>query len=249
VAPGDPEIEGSAQAGALGMLAVLNNDTLAAATFIERGVTELDRLPQQGPAPYRGLWPLMQAARGDPAAPTSIADARRRGLTVSRLNVGLLGWADAILAGRAGNPTLAADLARAAEQSLRPYGLWADLARMYGGEQGCADGWGTPDAWLSTAAASFTRHHIEPLASRCRNTLERPRPTAWTRLGITEREAEVLRLVAEGWPNKTIASRLHRSHRTIEKHIESLLRKTNTHTRTELVAVAGPHAAWTQPWP
>ena len=52
----------------------------------------------------------------------------------------------------------------------------------------------------------------------------------------------MLRLVAEGLANKEIAARLHVSPRTVEKHVESLLRKTAARSRTQLVAVAGPEA-------
>jgi len=40
--------------------------------------------------------------------------------------------------------------------------------------------------------------------------------------------------------NKEIAARLHLSPRTVEKHVESLLRKTGATSRTMLVAVTGP---------
>ena len=61
--------------------------------------------------------------------------------------------------------------------------------------------------------------------------------------GITAREADVLRLVAGGLANKQIAARLHLSPRTVEKHVESLLRKTGARSRTGLVAAASPAAA------
>jgi len=43
--------------------------------------------------------------------------------------------------------------------------------------------------------------------------------------------------VTAGLPNKDIATRLHVSHRTVEKHIESLLRKTGARSRTQLATV------------
>ena len=52
----------------------------------------------------------------------------------------------------------------------------------------------------------------------------------------------MLGLVAEGLANKEIAARLHVSPRTVEKHVESLLRKTAARSRTQLVALAGPAA-------
>ena len=91
-----------------------------------------------------------------------------------------------------------------------------------------ADGWGAPQQWLEAAAGTFARHGIEPLALRCRRLLAGPPPSRWSRLGVTDREADVLRLVAEGISNKEIASRLHLSPRTVEKHIENLLRKTGS---------------------
>jgi DNA-binding NarL/FixJ family response regulator len=53
----------------------------------------------------------------------------------------------------------------------------------------------------------------------------------------------VLRLVAGGLANKEIAARLHLSPRTVEKHVESLLRKTGARSRTGLMAAASQAAA------
>ena len=50
----------------------------------------------------------------------------------------------------------------------------------------------------------------------------------------------MLVLVAEGLANKEIAARLHLSPRTVEKHVESLMRKAGARSRTQLVAIAGP---------
>ena len=59
----------------------------------------------------------------------------------------------------------------------------------------------------------------------------------------------MLRLLAQGLSNKEIAARLHLSPRTVEKHVESLLRKTAARSRTQLVALAGPESADGPPWP
>ena len=56
---------------------------------------------------------------------------------------------------------------------------------------------------------------------------------------VTPREQEVWTSLAEGLTNKQIASRLTLSPRTIEKHVENLLRKTGTRTRTELARAPG----------
>jgi DNA-binding CsgD family transcriptional regulator len=241
--PGDPEIEGSALAGGRGMLALLDDDRAGALEGLGRGVAILDTLPQQGPAPYRAVWPLLLAANGDAGAAAAIGNARRIGLTVNRVNRGILGYADAILAGRAGDQHQATELAVAADGELRHYPVWADLARLCAAEPALADGWGRPRQWLEIAAGAFLRHGIEPLALRCRRLLERPQPSRWSRLGITDRQADVLRLLAEGISNREIAARLHLSPRTVEKHIEALLRKTAARSRTQLVAIAGPESS------
>ncbi len=54
-------------------------------------------------------------------------------------------------------------------------------------------------------------------------------------LTLTEREQQVLNLLAHGLSNSQIGDRLHLSPRTIEKYVSSLLRKTATNNRAELV--------------
>ncbi len=241
-APGDPEIEGSALAGARGMLALLDGDMAGALDAFGRGIAVLDAAPQRGPAPYRGLWPLLLAGREDPRAASAIGHARAIGLTVNRVNRGLLGYAEAILAGRAGDESRATELAVAADADLQHYPVWADLARLCAAGPALADGWGRPRPWLEAAAGVFGRHGIEALAASCRALLDGPQPSRWSRLGITDRQADVLRLVATGISNKEIAARLHLSPRTVEKHVENLLRITAAQSRTQLVAIAGPES-------
>ena len=55
---------------------------------------------------------------------------------------------------------------------------------------------------------------------------------------MTEREGEVLTLLAEGLGNKEIATRLYLSPRTVERHIANLNDKTSLRTRSELIAFA-----------
>jgi two-component system, NarL family, response regulator NreC len=55
---------------------------------------------------------------------------------------------------------------------------------------------------------------------------------------LTEREAEVLRLVAMGHTNAEISQKLYLSVRTVESHRSNIQRKTGRTTRAELVAYA-----------
>ena len=55
---------------------------------------------------------------------------------------------------------------------------------------------------------------------------------------LTEREQQVLELVAQGLPNKTIATRLSISEHTVKFHVGSILSKLNAGSRTEAVTRA-----------
>ncbi|MEU5182115.1 response regulator transcription factor [Streptomyces longwoodensis] len=55
---------------------------------------------------------------------------------------------------------------------------------------------------------------------------------------LTDRETEVLRLVAKGLSYKQIAERLVISHRTVQNHVQNTLGKLQLHNRVELVRYA-----------
>jgi DNA-binding NarL/FixJ family response regulator len=55
---------------------------------------------------------------------------------------------------------------------------------------------------------------------------------------LTERETEVLRLVAKGLSYKEIAERLVISHRTVQNHVQNTLTKLQLHNRVQLVRYA-----------
>jgi DNA-binding NarL/FixJ family response regulator len=55
---------------------------------------------------------------------------------------------------------------------------------------------------------------------------------------LTERETDVLRLVAKGLTARQIGERLGVSHRTVETHVQSTLRKLQLHNRVQLARYA-----------
>ncbi|MBL7162924.1 MAG: response regulator transcription factor [Anaerolineales bacterium] len=56
--------------------------------------------------------------------------------------------------------------------------------------------------------------------------------------GLTERQQEVLALLAEGATNAEIAEKLHISPKTVASHRENIMQKLSLHSRTELVKYA-----------
>ena len=110
-------------------------------------------------------------------------------------------------------------------------------------EAAIADGWGDPVTWAREAGAYFDARGHGPIAMACA-TLAAPAASAvrsawaFAGFGVTRREADVLVLVRQGLTNKEIAERLYLSPRTVEKHIESLLRKTAARSRTQLATLA-----------
>ena len=55
---------------------------------------------------------------------------------------------------------------------------------------------------------------------------------------LTPRESEVLRLVAKGLSYRDIADQLFVSHRTVQNHVQNVLRKLQLHNRVELTRYA-----------
>jgi two-component system, NarL family, response regulator LiaR len=64
--------------------------------------------------------------------------------------------------------------------------------------------------------------------------------------GLTEREKEVLYLIAEGRSNKEIAEELHISIKTVKTHVSNLLMKCELEDRTQL-AVLAHRKGWIKP--
>src|SRR5215470_12612678 len=56
--------------------------------------------------------------------------------------------------------------------------------------------------------------------------------------GLTEREREILKLIAEGYTNNQIAERLTISPKTVDTHRTHVMDKLNLHSRAELVKYA-----------
>ncbi|MHA6617075.1 LuxR C-terminal-related transcriptional regulator [Pseudonocardia sp. DLS-67] len=64
------------------------------------------------------------------------------------------------------------------------------------------------------------------------------RPAAERERQLTDRESDVVRLVVEGFTARQIATRLVLSPRTVENHVQNVLRKLHLHSRAALVRYA-----------
>jgi DNA-binding NarL/FixJ family response regulator len=86
----------------------------------------------------------------------------------------------------------------------------------------------------SLLAPSVTRRLIAEFTSRA----EPARPVARELSSVTEREREVLALVARGLSNSEIAEHLHVGLATVKTHVSRLLAKLQARDRAQLVIVA-----------
>lgn len=87
-----------------------------------------------------------------------------------------------------------------------------------------------------TARTTFERLGAEPDARRMRSFIGAPDPT-----GLTQREIEVLRLVAAGLTNQHIATELRISERTVHRHVSNMFAKLDVSSRAAATAAAYEH--------
>jgi DNA-binding NarL/FixJ family response regulator len=85
---------------------------------------------------------------------------------------------------------------------------------------------------------------VEALAAMLQ-TNPKPRSQANGSSDLTKREMEVLRLVAEGMNNQSIAERLFVSDHTVHRHLANILRKLSVSTRAAAVAQAARRGLFT----
>ncbi|MDS1268705.1 response regulator transcription factor [Lipingzhangella sp. LS1_29] len=92
------------------------------------------------------------------------------------------------------------------------------------------------EAVFTPGLAGLVLGEYRRLSSQATAAQHEDRDTAAPRL--TERETQVLRLVAKGLTYKQIATRLSVSHRTVQNHVQNVLGKLQLHNRVQLVRYA-----------
>ncbi|MGZ4195199.1 MAG: helix-turn-helix transcriptional regulator [Solirubrobacteraceae bacterium] len=216
--------------------------SLAARIEAERAIASGDPGERPADEPLNRIGALLAEAEQMPA--TTAADRGHRALVRAEharaLNEGAAdAWADAVSSVREMNEPLplAYALLRHAEALVAARDTVAatadasealDLARAMGAEP--------------------LREEIEALMRRARlRTVEAETPAPedggavpdeFEQLGLTAREAEVLRLVADGLSNSQIAEQLFISRKTASVHVSNILAKLGVSTRVEAAALA-----------
>lgn len=211
---------------------------------------------ETGRGEFQGLWPLA-AARAEAAwlagRPHAIGDETGQAF---------------VLALRAGEPWPIGELAYwrwkagflegMPPHTAEPYALqitgewqraaelWTEISCPYQAALALAES--DDPTVLRRALDLFERLGGRPMAAMTARKLRKlgardiPRgPRRVTRaspVGLTERETEILRLLAEGLPNADIARQLYLSPKTVQHHVSSVLSKLGAHRRGEAVTQA-----------
>lgn len=122
---------------------------------------------------------------------------------------------------------------------------WAHIGMPYEQALALTDG---PEEALREALTILNRLGAGPLAAIVRRRLRergvrsvprgRREATRANPAGLTPKELEVLQLLSQGCSTAQLARRLHRSPKTVDNHVSSLLQKLGVHSRAEAIAAA-----------
>jgi non-specific serine/threonine protein kinase len=112
----------------------------------------------------------------------------------------------------------------------------ATLARIGGDAKGARD---LLEAAAAAAGELEDRSAQDEITGRLRE-LDRPPPVP-AALALTPREREVAALVAQGLTSRSIAERLVVAERTVETHVDHILRKLDLRSRAQIAVWATQH--------
>ncbi|MEU7818703.1 AAA family ATPase [Pseudonocardia sp. NPDC049154] len=225
----------------------LDGDDERAARELDDCVALLRTLPAAPPAPVWGEWVVLRTVC-DPTDGGPRAELRESDVLVQAVNRAALAYADAVAHVQQVGPGL---LLAEGDRLLTPHPFLRYWLRIMLVPRAVDGRLGDAPALLREAHAWLLGHGEIRMARLCAGHLRRlglpvPRPGRYAEvvpprlraLGVTGRELQVLRLVAEGLGNVEIAGRLQLSRRTVETHVSNLLLKTGTRSREGLTGLA-----------
>jgi DNA-binding CsgD family transcriptional regulator len=139
--------------------------------------------------------------------------------------------------------------ARAALQALRhAWTSWQDLEAPYEAARvrvliglACRQLGDQDSAEMELDAARWVFRQLEAAPDLARVEALTREPAAGAAGGLTARELQVLRLVAAGQTNRSIAADLFLSERTVERHVSNILTKLGVSSRAAATAYAYQH--------
>ncbi|MGN6699970.1 MAG: AAA family ATPase, partial [Thermomicrobiales bacterium] len=130
-----------------------------------------------------------------------------------------------------------ADAGAAPSERALPLLALAELHAASGNREQAAARLAEARTLLLPLAARPALARADALAARLAATTPTTRPA-----GLSAREVEVVRLVAEGLTNAQIAARLYLSPRTVDQHLRSIFNKLGVENRTAAARWAAEHA-------
>jgi DNA-binding CsgD family transcriptional regulator len=183
-------------------------------------------------------------AAGDVGAAHAAADELAR--LADDLAAPLLG---AVAAHAQGAVLLGEGDARAALQALRQaWTAWQDLEVPYEAARvrvliglACRQLGDQDSAEMELDAAGWVFRQLEAVPDLARVAALTRKPAASAAGGLTVRELQVLRLVAAGQTNRSIAAELFLSERTVDRHVSNILTKLGVSSRAAATAHATRH--------
>jgi DNA-binding NarL/FixJ family response regulator len=213
-------------------------------------VSAVRRLLAEAQGPVQRSWLLPAAVQAMVAAELP-EEARQHSEELSSIAGAFRNSAlQASAAYAAGTVALASgEMEEALRQARESYRLWSDIGAPY--EIATArvliaralrelDDEDSARSELAVARGSFAEMGAAPAADEVDRLLHRARPG-----GLTEREVEVLKLVAEGRSNPDIARALVLSQKTVERHLSNIFTKLDVPSRTAAAAYAHDHGLMT----
>jgi ATP/maltotriose-dependent transcriptional regulator MalT len=231
----------------LGMCSLVEEDHDRALAEFEAAARAESAVPSTRASGYRGPYLLLRTIRGL-AGWSELDDFVASHLPQVHPHRPYLAWSRAVLLGREGDHEAATKAALEAEREAEVLLLTRYLGLRLVAEVALAGGWGEPVRWLRESEEYFHSEDVPRVAAACRALLRKagahlPQrrssqdaiPDELRRLGVTIREYEVLRLLADRRGNREIAEHLFLSPRTVEKHIASLRARFGEADRARLV--------------
>lgn len=222
----------------LALLRLADGDVESAVTSIGRALGETSS-PLRRAAMLPAHVEILLAA-GNPTAASEGADELQETLNAYRtpfLEAAAHHARGAVLLAE-GNPHAALGELRVAARVWAHLGLPYEEARTRCVIAECCRALGDDDSSsleLGIARGIFLALRAEPDLAKVDSLLATQPPSPH---GLTKRELEVLRLLAQGMTNKEIAERLFVAMRTVDSHVSSILTKLGVSTRSAATAFA-----------